>query len=89
MDCLFTWVHFKLSPVGEDTNRGVRRGRCPHRPQIACYCDNIKYTLLHLHIAGYYLFINETDFLATCTARFWNNDGYTVKQNRGQRYCLK
>ena len=27
------WVYFKLSPVGEDTNRGDRRGRCPHRPR--------------------------------------------------------
>jgi hypothetical protein len=26
------WVHFKLSPVGGDTNRGVRRGRVSPPP---------------------------------------------------------
>jgi hypothetical protein len=27
--CFFgEWVYSKLSPVGGDTNRGVRRGRC-------------------------------------------------------------
>ena len=40
-----SWVHFKLSPVGGDTNRGARRGRCTHRPQKAWYCDNLKCTL--------------------------------------------
>ena len=30
-------MHFNLSPVGGDANRGIRRGRCPHRPLLQLY----------------------------------------------------
>lgn len=36
------WTHFKLSPVGGTPNVEARRGRCPHRPQAARQCGNLK-----------------------------------------------